>query len=526
MSLQPYFSKRVGGALRSYSGKMRVNSMSWHRLGGAQEASLTVFAGPQDLADLVNLLRCGVELRDGIDNLCWWGFVHEVQVRIGAIEIGASLASMYNRVAVAYSYVEPGSQLVGQRKTTAWADNLDSQAEYGVKELLHMGAGMSDAAAEALRDVLVAQRAWPQGSGSQGWGLPRGRARYSGAQNSLSATLLCRGWYETLRWDYPSVAAPEAAYRGTPTDYTGVYAAAGSVRHAQSFTVGSQAIVAVTVGGQYRRVGTPGDNLVVALQADTAGAPSGVDLASATLAGATLETSCGQINLSLGPVTLAAGTKYWIVWKRSGALDATNYVQMGLRASTGYAGEFKTYDGAAWGGASIYTAYFVVLNGDTETTQQIADLVTASGQFLTGLEIEAASGVTTGSFLDGNNDGMTALEALLGMGGANGRRLNATVTPELRLRIWEEPANSTVEYQMDRWGRLFAYPGGDMVDEFRAPVGAWVRIADLAGANANLGMVSDPTLQYIEGAAWSEGNGTRYTFRGEPGLDNFLRLQR
>lgn len=184
--------------------KFQVNSYSFKAIGGCAEASISATGGELALWDLINWLRCPVKIYDGAGTLLWWGYVHQAQVRQDALEIAAGLDSMVNRVAVAYSYVETGSQTVGARKTTSWADNLDSQSEFGIKEFLSSASGLSDAAAEGRRAAILAAQAWPQGglTAQTTAGVPRARVRYSGAKKSLSATLICRGWWDTLGWQY------------------------------------------------------------------------------------------------------------------------------------------------------------------------------------------------------------------------------------------------------------------------------------------------------------------------------------
>lgn len=202
---------------RSFSGNailndlnFDVNSMSWNKIGGTEAASVTAYGGTMDLWQLLNRLRCPVTIFDDHAKAIWWGYVAEVDVRVGTQEVRASLAEMSNRVAVAYSYIAPGSQDVGARQTTAWAEDAGSIAEFGYKELLSSQGGMSVAAAEARRAAIVAARRYPQAATVSGFGSPRGRVVDSGAQNSASATLHLQGWWKTLNWRYASVASGDA----------------------------------------------------------------------------------------------------------------------------------------------------------------------------------------------------------------------------------------------------------------------------------------------------------------------------
>jgi hypothetical protein len=216
--------------------KFAVNSYSFEAIGGCKEASITVYGGELGLEDTINWLRRPVTIYDGRGTAVWWGYVHGVQMRKDALEITPSLDSMYNRVAVTYSFVETGSQTVGMRKTTSWADDLNSQAEFGVKEFYSSAGGLSDAAAERRRAVVLAGQAWPFGGLSQ-FGSPRGAVRYSGAKKSASATLICKGWWKTLEWKY--YANPGTSSVTTTTQIGAIVTAAGQFLTATDVDVAS-----------------------------------------------------------------------------------------------------------------------------------------------------------------------------------------------------------------------------------------------------------------------------------------------
>lgn len=184
-----------------------VNSLEWDVMGGSRAASVTVYGNTGDLWEVLQWLRCPLVIWDERKKRVWCGYVNESQVRVGAIELRAGLATMINKVAVAYSYVEPGTATVGLRKTTAWAEDTTSIGAFGTKERLSSQSGLSDAAAEALRDAILAAQKWPQATTSQNFGASRGRMGFSGADNSQSATLYGVGWWRTLDWRYASESA-------------------------------------------------------------------------------------------------------------------------------------------------------------------------------------------------------------------------------------------------------------------------------------------------------------------------------
>lgn len=174
-----------------------VNSMTWSVIGGCETASITA-EDPSDanLWRLVERLRYPVVIMDGIDRNAWWGYVSEVRIKAGGFEFGVSIDSMSNKIAVAYSFIATGSSQVGTRKTTAWLIDADSTAAYGIKEYLASGSGLTDAAALAKRDSILAAKKYPGGTIVE--------ARSNG---NATATINCRGWWSTLDWRYAAVAA-------------------------------------------------------------------------------------------------------------------------------------------------------------------------------------------------------------------------------------------------------------------------------------------------------------------------------
>lgn len=70
-----------------------------------------------------------------------------------------------------------------------------------------------------------------------------------------------------------------------------------------------------TIFAGLKKVGAPADNCIIAIQADTAGSPSGTDLATATIAGGTITTSAAEYNPTLsGSITPTDRTYFWVVF--------------------------------------------------------------------------------------------------------------------------------------------------------------------------------------------------------------------
>lgn len=98
-----------------------------------------------------------------------------------------------------------------------------------------------------------------------------------------------------------------------------------------------------------QKTASPVDNSTFSIQGDTAGLPDGTDITSFTFANSTLTTSPVEYNFFFATTTLAASTRYWIVARRSGANDLTNYPMWKFDSTGTYAGGFPAnYNGTDW----------------------------------------------------------------------------------------------------------------------------------------------------------------------------------
>lgn len=181
------------------------NSVPWpngvaatvERYGGAATKGFDQAAvsanGPVDaLWALLRWLGYRLRIRDESGETVWGGLINEVTLQLGAFEIGLSLEGMYNRIAVAYSTTDAGGSDV--RATTAWAEDAESVARYGYKELLHTAADVAPAQATALRDTLLATLSKPNALLRLNGGAP-------------GATIRAVGLLETFDWRYYSQVA-------------------------------------------------------------------------------------------------------------------------------------------------------------------------------------------------------------------------------------------------------------------------------------------------------------------------------
>lgn len=159
------------------------------------------------------------------------------------------------------------------------------------------------------------------------------------------------------------------------------------------------------------KVGSPIDNVKVAIQADSGGLPSGTDLASGTISGSSWPSSCGTYQtVTLTNVTLNASTLYWVVYSRTGVPSGTNYyATCGLGSPTTdlvHLSSWATGDGQ--NGLTL-TLGSPPPSTDDYSTSSPFFLASASSTFegLTGIDFQSTvNGVANGvSFIIGNTLG-------------------------------------------------------------------------------------------------------------------------
>jgi hypothetical protein len=155
--------------------------------GGPQSCGITVTGSRAGLKALREWLRYGVAVYTPSGSLCWWGYVHEATVQLDGWAVTATLEGLRNRIAVTYSSLEGAIETA---QTTAWADDLASQAEYGICEHLESIGQATASMATAYRDRLLTKRARPQYS------------RAFAQSREDSAVLRCRGWGDELALRY------------------------------------------------------------------------------------------------------------------------------------------------------------------------------------------------------------------------------------------------------------------------------------------------------------------------------------
>lgn len=137
---------------------------------------------------------------------------------------------------------------------------------------------------------------------------------------------------------------------------------------AQSFV--STRLYVSTVQVHLQAINTPADNVIVEIQTSASNLPSGTVVGSSPTFPAASVTTAGAGNWCDFAVAanVAVGVKYWIVARRSGGLDTTNYVTWKLKASGNQytSGGRSVYNGTTtvWGAESATIDHsFIVWTG-------------------------------------------------------------------------------------------------------------------------------------------------------------------
>lgn len=271
------------------------------------------------------------------------------------------------------------------------------------------------------------------------------------------------------------------------------------VRMAQSFSLPvsvSWPLYAIAI--KARRVGAPVDSLQIQLCADAAGVP-GTVLATGTVVGSTLGTNFDWINVVMtGAVTITYGTTYWIVVTRTGANSASVFYIIAVDETLTYPrGLLKVWDGAGYVARDPDAEMLFRVSSVREHSLQLADIITASGQFLTGVDVIDTTGISTVPYRVGGLTAQAEVERLVESGYSTGERMLVDVTSDLKLRIKKRPVSSADQnLLMGSDGRLLNMASAPL-EPGVLPAGRWV---DIQGIPPNVGALTGLSPFFVERA--------------------------
>lgn len=469
--------------------KFDVQRMSWKTIGGADQATITATGNKNQLWELVELLRCPIEIFTKEKDPLWWGYIESVDLQLEMLRISITLEGMANRVCVVYSQVNTTGN-AGERATTSWIQNDDSVAEYGTIETRSALSQGTEEQANTQAATILERLKLP---------LSKHQFRKSG---QINATIHCAGWWKTLDWKYYANNAGKESYEESASELQALGDNSIRTKIAQSWLVSSAvAWQAQSVKVRVQRVGNPSDNMIVSLCADNSGAPGSV-LANASLAGLTIDENMTWYELILSNrVSVNINTTYWLVVTRSGSVSGVNYYQLGVNEDLGYTnGVMRVWNGNSWIARSPDADLLFAVGGVIETSQQVR-LISETGQFITGIDTEISSTVYASPYRDGDQSALTCIEELLNSGTGNQRRMFASVDVNRRVKIYEEPASGNRDYFISSDGHVNNWLNLPLRD-YEIPVGVWAKLKDTIPATANVSKLADPSKVFIEGVEY------------------------
>lgn len=250
-------------------------------------------------------------------------------------------------------------------------------------------------------------------------------------------------------------------------------------RLAQSFQIPSdEGWKVYSVEIRARKIGAPSDNLRVRIFTNNAGAP-GSEVESSTIAAADVPKEMEWLVFPfLGTNTLSPATTYWVMVDRSGSADPLNYYEVTVDEDLSYTGGLLLIsDGTSWQTRPNNADLPFRILGKEETTVQIVELIEQDSEYIGSVDLLSASGIFTNQYRDGSTTAVSELLDLLEIGTTNNRRLLATVTPDLVMKVEEEPAQpETPEYLIALDGNIYTKYGVRIPLGHMPFVGQWVHV--------------------------------------------------
>ena len=449
----------------------QVEELTWQMPGGADTAQVRLDGALADQDDLRRWLGAEMSLAPAGGAPCWWGYLHGVEVQRGGVRWRWDLAQVVNRCAVRYHAPTPWSGEGGAGPfQTPWAEDGRSQRRFGVRECIFSVGEASEAEAFARRDTLLAERAFPRLqilpplSGSDGLVLLEGR-----------------GWWHILGWRYAS--HPQGWLGSAHREGTSLtWGHASAVQQvAQAFTPDGDGWDCGEVWVWLIRAGSPVDDVEISLCAD-AGAQPGTALMTFTLSGSSLsrDPALGWVRLRpSSTLRLNSTTRYWLVLRRTGALDAQNAYLTRVDAddSLGTPPGLMAFNGSVWqslGSGSLLANLF----GEEGLTDHLVRLAgqDGAGQRLRGVFVRQPSMKRVRLYRDGRRTALDVCRDLLAMDD-----LDAYITAERYLMVERRTAPPPVlNLTLDANGGL-RLPDGSPWGLSMPPVGRWASLRLSAG---------------------------------------------
>jgi hypothetical protein len=155
------------------------------------------------------------------------------------------------------------------------------------------------------------------------------------------------GWSAKSTFSYPRIIKAQTT---TDLNNTTIGGSAANTMIAQSFTPGANLSISEVWLNSFK-LGSPSDNITLEIRPDATSKPhASTVLATSDAVAATSITSGTWVKFTFSsPASLTSATKYWIVEKRSGSVDGSNYIGPYIHVSNPYASHgHSQFDGSSW----------------------------------------------------------------------------------------------------------------------------------------------------------------------------------
>jgi len=446
--MRAVFTDREKQAAIRLDDLFRVDYLRWALPGGSKEAILS-FLGNEienNLEKIYDGIGYGVDIVDDSGQVIWNGYVNEIELQIGKVCMWSNLEQFANRVAIRYEDLKPSAAWSKEDGITDFVEDGVLINIYKKKEWIgYLPNGTPDQA-------LNAAKTWLKDKGEIKKRLVLGE------NETIKVNYHLKGWWDSLDWIYYQTDAGFVGHLDEGKTVCEVGYSSALQKVAQKFVVPAGGIKTKEVWLRLSKKLEPTDNIIVEIVADSGGNPGSTVLASGFLIGTELTGGYNWKRFNIGVTNLSAGGTYWIVVRRSGAVNSVNYFLIATDDARGYAGgEAKVWNGTGWV-VRNEDLNFAVL-GSEETTKQIERIVNVGGQFIKDVRIRNASGVEYLLWRELKLTCKEEIENLLAVGAIDGSKLDAMVDTERNLIVWKR--KEAAEWIMDNKGNLQTIAGSD-----------------------------------------------------------------
>ena len=257
-------------------------------------------------------------------------------------------------------------------------------------------------------------------------------------------------------------------------------------------------------------VGSPSDNLNVAIYSDSGGSPSLLQEQISVAGGNLGDTEWVRFDAD-HTTSLTAGATYWVVVWRSGANSYANYYEIDLDEDAGYGEAMKVYDGSAWVARWTDASMLFQVWGHTLTSDLMQRIVEEEGQYIADVSMRTGTGLYTRSYRDGDSTALDELESLIETGTSTGDTLWPWVNQSRRLIIDKRPLRTQVSGRLLRDGTVTDVTGQPLLPG-HLPVGKWIEVD---GAPMDSDGVAPLSPFFCDSAEWEAGS-VRLRAEGAP----------